>query len=131
MNEGKDNNSIIVAIQSEYNKIDDKWMKLHYYTLVGLVIFGFIIECILGLTWYDVGPVEISPAKYLVKYILSPLLFNSVFIFTGVLVMHMSHLKQRVRIYFISLLFVGVCFIFYIVHSILIRYILFLRYRYC
>ncbi|MGE4483559.1 MAG: GGDEF domain-containing protein [Oscillospiraceae bacterium] len=110
--------SIIIEIQSEYKKIENKWLRLHYLTFIGLVIFGFLVECILGVKLYVMGCVEISLTRYVVKYILSPLVFNSCLIFTGILAIHSSFFQQKIKVYFISLLFVGVCFVFFSVHSI-------------
>ena len=110
--------TIIAEIQNEYSKIDKRWMRLHYFTFVALVIFGFVIEGALGMVLFNSGDIEISAQKYILKYILSPLFVNSFFILTGFFVMRSSYMKQRAKAYFISLLYVGVCTVFYIVHSI-------------
>ncbi len=36
------NDMYIRAVQEEYSKIDESWLKLHYKTSVVLVIFFFI-----------------------------------------------------------------------------------------
>ena len=113
-------NSIIIEIQNEYKKIENNWLNLHYHTFIGLVIFGFFVECLLGIILYVTGNVEISLSKYVLKYILSPLMFNACLILIGLVAMHSSRLQQNTRVYFISLLFVGVCFVFFSVHSIFV-----------
>jgi diguanylate cyclase len=49
---------------------------------------------------------------------LTPLVSNIILLLIGIWAMHFSNLKQKVKIYFISLLFVGICFVFFSVHSI-------------
>lgn len=116
--DGINENSIILEIESEYKRINKNWMRLHYNTFVGLVLFGSTVECMLGMTLFAIGYVEIPLIKYIIKYMAAPLLFNLIFILTGVWAMHSPRFRQPVKLYFISLLFVGVCFVFYSVHSI-------------
>lgn len=110
-------NSIIIEIKNEYKKIDYKWLKLEYYTFIGLVFLGFIIECIFAIFLYTPGDIKISFDSYVIKYIIFPLVFNSCLMLVGILVMH-SPLNQCMKSYIISLLFIGVCFLFYSVHHI-------------
>lgn len=114
----KNNSAIVAQIQSEYKKIDDRWLKLHYRTFAGLVLFGFLIECIIGAVWFASGHVEISLSQYIVKYIASPLLINLCFVLCGLLVMRSPRIQQIKKAYFVSMLYVGVCFTFYTVHII-------------
>ncbi len=114
----KNNQTIIAEIQSEYNKIDARWLRLHYRTFVGLVLFGFLIECIIGASWFASGHVEIALPKYILKYIASPSLINLGFVLCGLLAMRASRIRQISKAYFVSMLYVGVCFVFYTVHII-------------
>ncbi len=111
-------NSIITEIQNEYDKINDKWLSLHYHTFIGLVVFGFFIECVTAISLYLSGYIEITLVKYVLKYILSPFFINSLFILIGIGIMRFSNVHQRIKVYFISLLFVCVCLVFYTVHII-------------
>jgi diguanylate cyclase len=117
-NDPATDSSIIHEIKNEYKQINHKWLQLHYHTFIGLVLFAFLFEIIVAVAFYVSGNIEISLAKYVFKYILFPLLTNSCFVAIGVWVMRLSHFSQKTKAYFISLLFVGVCFIFYIVHII-------------
>lgn len=114
----KDKNSIITEIQNEYKKIDDRWLILHYRTFVALVLFGFLIECIIGASWFTTGHVEISLSTYIIKYVALPLLINLSFVLSGLLVIRSSKMQQKNKAYFISMLYVGVCFVFYTAHII-------------
>lgn len=113
-----DDQSIITEIQSEYRKIEQKWLHLHYNTFIALVLVGSLIECILVIAFYVTGFIEISLSLYFTKYILAPVAANTVFLLVGIWAMHARCLKQHVKVYFVSLLFVCVCFIFFSVHCI-------------
>lgn len=114
----KKNNPIITEIQNEYKKIDERWLMLHYRTFVLLVLFGFLIECIIGASWFTTGHVEISLSTYIFKYVALPLLINLSFVLCGLLVIRSSRMQQINKTYFISILYVGVCFVFYTAHII-------------
>lgn len=117
MNE-KENTSIIIEIESEYGAIDRKWLNLHYTTFIALVLFGFLLECILGILLFQSGYIEIPLRLYVQKYIVLPLLVNSCFLLVGFLTMRSSKPKLQMKSYVISLLCVAVCFVFYSVHII-------------
>jgi diguanylate cyclase len=117
-NDPANDSSIIHEIKNEYKQINNRWLQLHYRTFIGLVLFAFLFEVTVAVAFYISGNIEISLAKYALKYVLFPLLINSCFVGIGIWVMHLSHFSQKTKVYFISLLFVGVCFIFYIVHII-------------
>lgn len=108
----------IEEIENEYKKIDGNWLILHYRTSVFLVLFAFIIECIMSYLLYKTGQISTSLQIYFLKYFLLPLLLNSICIVIGCFVMHSSHLTQNVKIYTISFLFVAICFVFYTVHCV-------------
>ena len=111
-------NSIIHEIQNEYEKINNKWQRLHYHTFIGLVLFGILVECTLAVILYNVGYIEIPLLKYFLKYILTPLIINTCFILTAIWTMHTTFLQQKMKTYIISLLFVGICFVFYTIHIV-------------
>ncbi len=111
-------NKNIIEIQNEYRRIDNRWLQLHYHTFIGLVLFGFFVECVLGALFFTEGYVEIPLTKYITKYILSPLIANTSLILIGFWAMYSPRLHQNAKAYCISLLFVGVCFVVFSVHSI-------------
>ncbi len=115
MNEPNEH-SIAHEIQMEYSKIDNRWLRLHFYTLAGIVVFGLIVECILGLVWFRTGQVGISTAAYIVKYFVAPFSINLALLLTSFLVVR-SSAKMKTKEYTISLLFVSAGFVFYMVHS--------------
>ena len=113
-----DETSIISEIESEYRRIDTSWLKLHYNTFALLVGFGFLVECVLGTSLYLSGYIDIPLERYVLKYIAVPLFTNLSLLLAGTMVIHAPRLSQSKKTYFVSLLFVGVCFVFYSVHII-------------
>lgn len=111
-------NKNIAEIQNEYKRIDNRWLKLHYRTFISLVLFSFIVECVLCTALFSAGYVEIPLTKYVLKYILSPLIVNTGLILIGFWAMYSPRLQQNAKAYCISLLIVGVCFVIFTVHSI-------------
>lgn len=115
-----DGNINIAEIKSEYKKIDLKWLKLHFKTAVGLVLFAFLLECILGFVLFHMGNTEISLQKYVIKYILVPLGANTLFVLIGYDAMNSDKFGLKAKEYFVSLLFVAICFVFYTVHCVFV-----------
>lgn len=105
-------------IRNEYKKTEENWLKLHFKTSFGLVVFIFIIECIMGYLLYKIGEIHTTIPRYIFKYLLWPMVSNLVFIIMGYWVVYVSKLKQKIKIYMISLFFVGICFTIFSVHSI-------------
>lgn len=110
--------SIISEIESEYRRIDTNWLKLHYNTFALLVFFGVLVECVLGISLYLFGYIEIPLDRYILKYIAVPFFTNLFLLLTGTILNHIPWLSQSTKTYFVSLLFVGVCFVFYSAHII-------------
>lgn len=110
--------SYIIEIENEYKRINTRWLKLHFNTSAGLVIFALVVECILGFALYSKGGISLPINIYVFKYILCPLLMNTVFIVFGFLVMRSLVFNQKTKIYAVSLLIVANCFVLYTVHSI-------------
>lgn len=114
---GDKENSVILEIIGEYGRIDRKWLKLHYGTFIGLVIFSFLVECVLGPILYFLGYSSIPLHSYLLKYIAAPFTVNLLLIAAGHIVMRSRSLKQIVKVYTVSLLFVAACFVLSAVHN--------------
>lgn len=110
--------SIISEIESEYRRIDTNWLSLHYNTFALLVFFGVLVECVLGISLYLSGYIEISLERYILKYIAVPFFTNLFLLLAGTILIHLPQLSQSTKTYFVSLLFVGVCFVFYSAHII-------------
>ncbi len=108
----------IAEIQSEYRKIDKKWLHLHFKTSVGLVTFTFIVECFMGILLYKTGQIHSTIPRYIFKYLISPFVLNMIFIAINYKALDIAKLSQSVKIYITSLTFVMICFIIFSVHII-------------
>nr|WP_312579825.1 GGDEF domain-containing protein [Sedimentibacter sp.] len=108
----------IIEIQNEYKRIDGEWMRLHFKASMGLVGFTFLIECIIGLVLYNMGEINVSISIYIMKYLLAPVILNTIFIIIGHFVINSSHLTHDFKVYIISLLLSAICFVIFSVHSI-------------
>lgn len=110
--------SNIIEIEKEYKRIDNKWLRLHGKTSIGLVIFALFFECIMGCLLYKMGEINTTIPKYMGKYLLLPLVVNAFFLGIGYWAIHFSRITQNIKIYVVSLLFVGICFVLFSVHGI-------------
>lgn len=108
--------SYIIEIQNEYNRIDNKWLNLHYKTSVGLVIFAFLIECLIGWFMCNTDELHTTIPIYLLKFLIIPSALNALCIVIDYNVIHSVKISQERKIYIISLLIVVICFIIFTVH---------------
>lgn len=108
----------IAEIENEYKRIDHKWLRLQFKTAVGVVLFVFLFECFMGVALCATDAITTTVPRYLFKYLLAPTVLNAGFVAMGHVAMHSPRLKQKVKEYAISLLFVLISFVVYSVHSI-------------
>lgn len=107
----------IEEIRSEYRKIDEKWLHLHFKAFFWLVIFVLIVECLMSIVLYHVGEIHSGMSLYLFKFLLAPFIFNMVFIIIDYTALYIMRLSLQMRIYTVSIMGVINCFIIYSVHS--------------
>jgi len=118
ISEDKENiNLHIYEIQEAYDKIDNNWLRLHYKSTVGLVVFAFIVECIMGFFVINSDMVTTTINIYIWKFLIVPSALNFACVFFDMLVMKSKHLSQEKKIYTVSLILVVICFNLYVVHS--------------
>jgi diguanylate cyclase len=108
----------ISDIEKEYERIDGKWLKVHYKVSIGLVIFAFIIECIMAVVLYYLDQINTTIPRYIFKYLIFPSLCNGLSLIIGYLTMKSIHIKQSSKFYIISLEYVVICFTLFTIHSI-------------
>lgn len=106
----------IKKIEEKYSNIDNKWLKLHYETTIYLVVFAFLVEFILGM--YVMGTDMLSTTRniFIWKFILIPSGINFVLLLIESLVFRSKLFNQKTKIYMVSLILVGICFILFTVH---------------
>lgn len=107
----------ISAIRKEHEKIDGKWLQLHYNTSVGLVVFAFLVEIALGMLLINSDMLSTTVYRFFWKFLIVPSGINFVCIIIDTLIMKSRHISQTYKIYSVSLIFVGICFILFTVHS--------------
>jgi diguanylate cyclase (GGDEF)-like protein len=104
-------------IENEYKKIDNKWLNLHFKTAVGVVIFAFFIECIIGLLMYYTNEISSTIPVFWIKFLIVPCVINLFCIITNFKVLHSRLFSQKVKIYLTSLLYVLICSVLFTIHS--------------
>lgn len=103
-------------IQIEYNRIDSKWLELHYKTSVGLFIFSFFVEVILGYIMCTSEYLNTTVPMFIFKFVLVPFIVNFICIVVEFIVIRSKNIPQIHKVYIISLLFVVICFVLFTVH---------------
>lgn len=115
--ENMDSNSpYIKTVQQEYAQIDRSWLQLHYKVSVGLVIFSFFIELVIGFFLLHTPMVTTTPRCFLLKFLIIPSGINFLSIAAGRLIMKSDRIPQIKKIYLISLIFVFIGFILFTAH---------------
>ncbi|PXV93269.1 diguanylate cyclase [Lachnotalea glycerini] len=104
-------------IENEYKKIDLKWLNLHYKTSVGVVIFAFFVECVIGILMYYTDEISTTIPIYLVKFLIVPCVFNLFCIIINNQVLQSKLIKQESKIYITSLTYVLICFVLFTAHN--------------
>ncbi|MPM22923.1 hypothetical protein SDC9_69383 [bioreactor metagenome] len=112
--------SLNAELKRAHDKIVTKWLQLHYRMMTFSVLFITLIECLMMplITQSDLMNSTIS--NYMLKFLIAPALCNLACLAAATYVMKAAGLRQRQRIYAISLLYVATAFIVYTVHSIFI-----------
>lgn len=108
----------INQIRQEYKKIDNDWLRVHYWVSVSLVLFAIIAEIGISIFLISSDLLTITVSKYIFKYMAVPACANLALIIATTMIMHAKRLSQPIKIYSISLIFVAICFILVTVHSI-------------
>lgn len=108
--------SYVADIQKEYSRIDSKWLNLHYKISVGLTIFAFVVECLIGWIVCNSSILNTTIPIYLLKFLIIPTGLNTLFILIDHNVINSESISQERKTYIISLLFVAICFVLFTVH---------------
>jgi len=108
--------SYIIEIQNEYDRIDNKWLNLHYKTSVGLVLFAFFIECLIGWIICNTDELHTTIPIFLFKFLIMPSVLNALCIVIDYNVIHSISISQERKTYIVSLLAVVICFVIFTVH---------------
>lgn len=106
----------VETIQSEYRRIDEKWLRIQYRLLLWLTAFTPVAEVFVFLLMSHLGSMNSSPGEFLLKYVLVPCLYNGIVVLIATFFMRGS-LSERKKIYGLSCLMVAMAFGVYTFHS--------------
>ena len=107
----------IRAVQDEYTRIDESWLKLHYKTSVILVVFSLLVEIVMGMFLINSDMLTTTVYKYFIKFLIVPSVVNLLCIAAETLIMKSEGFSRSQKIYSVSLIFVGIGFVLFTVHS--------------
>lgn len=105
------------TVQKEYKKIDGEWLRLHYKTSIGLVIFSFLVELAMGMLLINSDMLSTTVYRFFLKFLIIPSGMNVILITLNMLIMKSKGFSQTYKIYSVSLIFVCINFILFTVHS--------------
>jgi len=106
-----------IEIEKQYQTIDYDWLRLHYKTTVGIVVFALVMECLMSLIFARSGLIHTTLERYVLKYIIIPSGINLSIILAETLIMKSSQFSQKQKIYSVSLMLVLISFVLFTVHS--------------
>lgn len=102
----------------QWNMVNEKWMRLHWGMTTSLALAAALLELIMAFALNRIeGFVNSDPTRYMIKYLLIPVLLNSILVLAGMLEAN-SRLKGQIRQLLVSLCMAGVCLVLYGVHSL-------------
>lgn len=107
----------INAIRQEYQRIERNWLTLHFKICLALAFFGLLAECLLGLLVMRSDILTTTVGRYILKFILAPSAVNFLLVGVGAFVVRSKKIRQNVKIYAVSTLFVLLCFSLFTAHS--------------
>ena len=105
-------------IKKEYSRIDNDWLEFHYMLTIWMVVFAFIVECILGVIMMNSDMLISSTVpQFILKYIIIPSGLNLFLIGVSTYIIKHKHISLKSKIYGISLVLVGICFVLFTAHN--------------
>lgn len=113
----EENNLHVEEIRKEYRRIDHDWLLLHYKISVTLVVFAFIVECIMGALVVNTEILTTTVLRYILKYIVIPSGLNTLIVVIGSMIVRSAKVPLTTKIYTVSLTFTFICFVLFAVHS--------------
>ena len=103
----------------QWNAENEKWMRPHCYMTGALTLAATLLELIMAVALNRIeGFVSAEPVRYVIKYLITPMVINSVLVLVGMLAMKSRRLTGPGRQTVVSLCMAGVCLVLYGVHSL-------------
>ena len=107
----------INQIEKEYQRIDSDWLSLHYRISVGMVLFAFLVECIIGIIMMNSDMLTTTIQRFILKFIMIPSGINLILVGINTAAMKSGRISLKHKIYINSLTFVAICFVLFSVHN--------------
>ncbi len=107
----------IDEIRKEYTRIDGNWLWLHYKTSIVLVVFAFITECVMGIYLVNSDLLTTTVERFFWKFLVVPSGINILLVIIATVVMKSRSFSQKIKIYSVSFIFVGISFILFTAHG--------------
>lgn len=111
-------------IEKSENKAYDKYQKLNQYWLISHCkllyigcLIGAIVELVIMMVTFYINELSSEFSFYLLKYLLFPISFSMIISILGSCVARSQHLSFKQKQYFLSILTVGLTFVFSLVHN--------------
>ncbi len=117
--------ALVEEIKSEYRRIDDNWLRLHFRVFAGLVIFALIVECIMAEVLMNTEVVTTTELRYILKFIIAPSGINFLLLLAGFLITRSKSFTQTFKIYTVSMIFVLTSTVLFTAHSAFVASYLF------
>ncbi len=108
------------AIESEYRRIDNRWLSLHFKTTAGLVLFSLIVEIIIGIIMCNTDELHTTIPIFFLKFLVIPFTMNVLCVAIDFYVLKSKKVSQNTKIYTISLIFIAICFVLFTVHNVFV-----------
>lgn len=106
----------LLEIKKAHERIDVRWLLLHYKTTVGLVLFAFIVEFFMGNILINSDMMNTTKGMFVVKFMLVPSIINLFLIVSDYIIIKSKKLSNKAKIYSVSLIFVSICFVLFTAH---------------
>ncbi len=104
-------------IETEYRKLDRRWLHYHFRLTQFAVFLMFFLECAIGFIIYKTGNITTSLNVYLMKFLIIPTLFNTLLLVIESLGLKSRRLSQKGKIYLVSLMLLFISFNIFTVHG--------------
>lgn len=105
-------------IKEDLANVDNQWLKLHFQTGVGIVILSFVVEIMMWIVLEKLNQIHVSWWIYGMKYLVLPIMLEFLMATITWFIIRNRKINLTFKIYAVSILFVGICFILFSVHSI-------------
>lgn len=106
----------LLEIKKAHERIDVRWLLLHYKTTVGLVLFAFIVEFFMGNILINSDMMTTTKGMFVIKFMLVPSIINLFLIAIDYIIIKAEKLSNKTKIYSVSLIFVAICFVLFTAH---------------